>query len=876
MLRVPFFTDSRNEALERLPEELRRVLLDVGEMREYGAGETVMAPGDMGDRIGFILAGEASVLLREGHEAEIPVHSLHPGDIYGEISFLTGRPSPSDSELIADEPCRVIELSSDTFEQILKENPDITLSLMRNLARKVMQLDRSVFRSKLRKRALQSLISSEEHVFPDYVIGEYVNKNLAERVGELAHSEGPILIRGEPGVGKEVLAHAIFKMSRQYSEVFLLLDLLRNTNGTPVWGDDVTSEEDLAHITEEQMRILFGVEQPGGNGSVKRTPGYVELTEDGTLLVRGIEHLTPHTQRALLEAVRTGRFYRNGGDAAVGAHIRLIATTEIDASEIAQETHPLIHGLMDRSIRIPPLRQRRREIPGLVEHYVSKYSRELRRQLRELPKETLKALVNHTWPGNDMELSATLKRAILVSEGGVLRPSDVYFDLKRVEGTGKLDLLRFKPVRQALVSPLFPAVLQSAVTPFFFILLAFLFLGPQDLNANPAALFAWAVGWPVLIIGAFVWSRFWCSLCPIGTLSKLAKKIVSFERPFPTFLKNHSDFVIAGAVLGIIWFETATDIRNSPMNLALLLALMLVSATAAAIYFERQSWCLYLCGLGGMIGLLSKASMVELRADRNVCISQCSSNECLLGTGDHEGCPFGQSGPKLHSNRLCKLCGICLKNCRHGAWNLNLRIPGRELWEIRHTNVGTAFLVLGMMGGLLSEMFGKTSIYETVTAFLPLPEIGRFTVFFLVVLVAVNLLLCIATALSYRVYGDTFQENYSRYGLSLLPLALAAFMSFHLYYLVNLGVQLPILAGERFDFELFRKLVITVPEAWTHALQQLVVWVGLLWSLNVIYRLGRASHERLSTALLGILPHAAAALLLALLFLKAISYHFYS
>ena len=205
---------------------------------------------------------------------------------------------------------------------------------------------------------------------------------------------------------------------------------------------------------------------------------------------------------------------------------------------------------------------------------------------------------------------------------------------------------------------------------------------------NPAALFSWAVGWPVLIIGAFVWARFWCSLCPIGTVSNLAKRIIALERPFPAFLKKHSDFVMAGAVLFIIWFETATGIRDSPFTLGVLLSIMLASAILVAVIYERQSWCHYLCGLGGVAGVLAKTSIVELRADRNVCISQCGSNECFLGTTANEGCPFGQAGPRLHSNRLCTLCGTCVKNCPHGAINLNLRVPGSEIWEMRHTNDG--------------------------------------------------------------------------------------------------------------------------------------------------------------------------------------------
>ena len=176
------------------------------------------------------------------------------------------------------------------------------------------------------------------------------------------------------------------------------------------------------------------------------------------------------------------------------------------------------------------------------------------------------------------------------------------------------NLFRFSFIKKAFLSPLYPAMLQSAVTPFFFLILLLLFLGPADPMQNPAALISWALGWPILIVGSLFWARFWCSLCPIGVIANLAKKLVSLERPFPAFLKKHSDFLIAGAVLFIIWFETATNIRNSPMILGMLLVAMLLSAILVSMVYERQSWCLYLCGLGGMVGVLSKTSFIELRA----------------------------------------------------------------------------------------------------------------------------------------------------------------------------------------------------------------------------------------------------------------------
>jgi DNA-binding NtrC family response regulator/polyferredoxin len=838
----------------------------------------IMGPGEPGDPLRILVSGHAAVYLREGADEPISVDTLVPGDVIGQVAFLTGNPLPPDCEVVAEGPCEVVDIPAKRFEALLRQDNEFGFFALKALAEKVSRMSRQVLQGKQKRRALQSLISREDHLFPDYVVGDYIRHNLSERVEDLAQSEGPILILGENGVGKEVLAHTIFKMSRRYKEVFLLLDLLRagpSTGARASGAEELQSTDDEQRQTAEQEALFFGSEEVTAEGAFRETPGYVELTEEGALLVRGVERLTARMQLLLLDAVQGGKFRRAGSTVSRIANFRLIATSELDKAEIDPERHPLIHGLMPRSLAIPPLRNRRREIPKLIRHYVEKYSAESHKAEIKLPQQTMKTLLNYSWPGNDLELSMTLKRAIMVCEGDTLKPQDIYFDLKRVEGKGKFNLLRIKPVRQAIKSPLYPAVLQSAVTPFFFILLGLLFLGPSDPTKNAAALFCWAVGWPTLIIGSFVWARFWCTLCPIGVISNLSKKLISLEKPFPAFLKTKSDFLLAGAVLCIIWMETATGIRNSPIGVAILLVAMLISAILTAVIFERQSWCRYLCGLGGMISVLAKASMVELRADRNVCIANCTTNECFLGSLKEGGCPFGQAGPKLHSNRLCKLCGACVKNCPHGAINLCLRAPGKELWEIRHTNTGTAFLVVGMIGGLLAEMMTKTPLYKALTAHLPFGEVFRFTVVFLGTLALVNLLCAAATIFSRETLGDSFQENYSRYALALLPLTLTAYMAFHVYYLVNLGVQLPILLSRMFDFEIFRRLIITVPRWVTHAAQTGLVAVGFAWSLTVMWKLARAGVDRPLAGLVGVLPHAIVAAILAYVVNISLTHFFY-
>ncbi len=856
--------------------ELRRMVWNKGEIRAYASGDTIVAPGDAGSMIRFLVSGRANVIFHETDGADISVETIYPGDIIGEVSYLTGRPAPHNSEVVSRDPCQVFELPAREFEQILKFNPEFSISILRNMARKVIRLDQSVYKNTRKKRALQNLISQQDHLFPDYFVSETVRRRVGRKLDELASSPWPVLITGETGVGKEFMAHAIYKMCPHHKRVFLFLDLLRPLTEIDHRSDYCELPDHSPDLTETQMKLFLGTEKRNDSGVRVETPGYLELTEEGTLLVRGIEQLTPVMQKHLLHTLKTSRFRKLGGYNFQNCDTRLIGTTNLDASEISQEKHPLLHWLMSHSIDVPPLRKRRKEIPALVQYYVNKYCQELHKEVKTLPKETIKTLVSYSWPGNDTELATTLKRAVLLAEDGVLRPQDIYFDLRRIEGDGKINLMRFSSVRGAFKSPLFPAIFQSAAAPFFFILLIMLFLGPADPVNNLGGLFSWAVGWPTMIFGAFFWARFWCSLCPMGSVSHLAKKIISLDVPFPSFLKQKSDWIIFISAIFIIWLETATDIRNSPFNTGLLLLTIFGLAVVFSVIFERQSWCRYLCPLGGMMGVFAKVSAFELRADRNVCASQCVSNDCYVGTKDREGCQFGQMVPSLRSNRFCKMCGNCVKNCPHGAINLNLRVPGREIWEMKQVGAVTAFLVISMFGGLMSDLLKRSFVYDEFSRFLiSLPDIVVFTIFFTAVIVSANSLLGISAYFSSKISGETFKDNFAKFGLAMLPLVMTGFMAFHLYYFINLGVYFPIVLWQTFQFEIFQKMVVTVSPDWTLFFQRTLIALGLAGSGVMIYRLSLGRGMSQSRTLMEFAPHFAVAVLFAAALAESINQYFY-
>ena len=301
--------------------------------------------------------------------------------------------------------------------------------MLKRLARKVIRLDQNVYKNTRKKRALQNIISREDHLFPDYFVGETVRKRVGRRLEELAGSQRPVLITGETGVGKEFLAHAMYKMSSSHQRVFLFLDLLRPLTETTSTLNYCELPEENLDPTEQQMKLFFGSETREQGQSRVETPGYLELTEEGTLLVRGMENLTLLMQNRLLFSLKNGKFKKVGALGYQNLDTRIIGTTNLDASEISAEKHPLLHWMLEHSIHVPPLRKRRKEIPALVEHYVGKYSQELHKEVNKLPKETIKTLVGYSWPGNDRELATTLKRAVSTlcrrcdqTTGHILRP----------------------------------------------------------------------------------------------------------------------------------------------------------------------------------------------------------------------------------------------------------------------------------------------------------------------------------------------------------------------------------------------------------------------------------------------------------------------
>ena len=228
---------------------------------------------------------------------------------------------------------------------------------------------------------------------------------IRDLVSKVAVTNTTVLLRGESGVGKEVVARAIHKASPRSARQFL------KVNCAALPGELLESE-------------LFGHEKGAFTGAYRQKPGKFEAADQGTLLLDEIGEMPLRLQAKLLHVLQDGEFSRVGGEKIIDTDVRLIAATNRDL-EASMRMHQFREDLYYRlnviEIRIPPLRERREEIPVLVDHFLRAFNTQYGRTV-DVPAETLRAFVEYQWPGNIRELENAVKRIVVL---GSSRPVHV-------------------------------------------------------------------------------------------------------------------------------------------------------------------------------------------------------------------------------------------------------------------------------------------------------------------------------------------------------------------------------------------------------------------------------------------------------------------
>ena len=260
-------------------------------------------------------------------------------------------------------------------------------------------------RKSAEERLLQENVALREEIDKASMFEEIVGASPAltavlSRVTKVAGSDSTVLITGETGTGKELVARAIHRRSRRASRAFVAV------NCAAIPRDLVASE-------------LFGHEKGAFTGAVQRRLGRFELADGGTIFLDEVGELSSETQVALLRVLQEREFERVGGRDRIRVDVRVIAATNRDLSAAVDDgdfRQDLFYRLNVFPLEMPPLRERRDDISVLVEYFIGRYARKAGKTFRQVSKRTLDRLRSYPWPGNVRELQNVIERSVIVSD----------------------------------------------------------------------------------------------------------------------------------------------------------------------------------------------------------------------------------------------------------------------------------------------------------------------------------------------------------------------------------------------------------------------------------------------------------------------------
>ena len=292
----------------------------------------------------------------------------------------------------------VISIKSGAIDYLTKPIRPETLEIAVTQALEVMRLRREneQFRREINKfRSTRSLIG-ESHPF----------RKVMETIGTVAPTKATVLLEGESGTGKELFARAIHDQSPRHDAPFISINCAAMPEG----------------LVES---ALFGHEKGAFTGATMRTAGAFERAHGGTLLLDEVSEMRLDLQSKLLRVIQEHEFERVGGHQAIRVDVRLIATTNRDLKSEADAgrfRNDLFYRLNVVPIKTPPLRDRKDDVPVLVQHFARRAGEEIGVSVTGVAPETIDLLLRHSWPGNVRELANAVERAVILSRGGVLRP----------------------------------------------------------------------------------------------------------------------------------------------------------------------------------------------------------------------------------------------------------------------------------------------------------------------------------------------------------------------------------------------------------------------------------------------------------------------
>ncbi len=366
-----------------------------------------------------------------------------------------------------------------------------------------------------------------------------------------------------------------------------------------------------------------------------------------------------------------------------------------------------------------------------------------------------------------------------------------------------LNLLAIPWLRRLLTAP---ALQPSMQIPLLLLMVIVIFLGLSDVQeggVNVATKLTWTIWWAGIIFTFFLVGRAWCLACPFGALNEWASRIAAPVRRLPKPFRNI--WWATGMFVLLTWADEQLGVVRSPSVTAWIVIFFAGLAVAIGIFYERRSFCRYLCPIGGLIGIYSMTAPVELRTrDRSVCAAD-REKSCYRGSAQARGCPMFEFPATMDRNTYCTFCVECVKGCGHDNLLLRLRAFGKDLWASGRRALDESYLAVMLVGLTLLVTAGMLSTWpgwiEALSRLLPsfvrstVKPVTYLSIVESVILLggalaAVPLLVLGGAALSDRMAGDKglgTRRTFVVFGYMFVPIGLAMHLAHNVGHLLIEG-----------------------------------------------------------------------------------------
>ena len=814
------------------------------EVVSIDAGDYIYKRGTKGDYFYVVLQGEVELIAQKDDNSTCMVGRIGEGGHFGESALLTGRPRSLSMRAVSD--VQLVRFTREFFQETLLSNPVFHKELDKVLVERLRSSLDDQLETTFDQR-LHFVQPEDTDLYPFFETGGESEaeldesaskslKNVQADIRKFAEDLKPFVIVGESGTGRKSAARQIHNQSEYREGPYGVVDLRQFEAG----------------LLESK---LFGHDPGSLAFSHFREAGILEQFRGGTIVLYHAEILEEDIERKLLKTIRDNHYFRIGGKTRLSLGVRLIfvcanrQNTDSDPCNFIGELQELFG---DRILPLPPLRDHKRDIPRLVEHYLDHFNKEYNRKVKGFEKNVLGMLMNYDWPGNMAELRNVIQRAVLLAEQDEILSEQILLGLPQPEGKLEHNLLRWPVIGSIFRSRLFPLLPRILISIVFFGGMLALFFGPQnDPEKNIGLVLSWSIGWPLMLFSFFFLGRMWCSVCSLSLPGNLMQMIVKPKLSVPQFIKDYSSWIMAGFCIIVFWIELVWDAYQNTKLTGFIILGIILGSFLFSILFKRRAWCRYVCPLGALNAIFAMPSTMELRANRQLCVNTCQSRLCYQGDGEHEGCPMSRHPFLVDNNRDCTLCGNCIKNCPHDSIQVNLRIAPLELWHIQSPRVADSFLVVALSAIFFPLLLHQEFIF--LFSKYSMPHLaGSLMLFGLI-----GLFVGIFSLFSWqqaRMSNTSFTHIFAATGYGYIPLVLGGFLAVYFemfmagaWRVVPLLLSVFGLVTPETDYRLLSQ------EA-TLTLQHLIITGGLLASLYATYRIVKryTLTERFSLKLYGL------------------------